>query len=118
VPAGRHAQERGRQQFRAEKEAGWRGGGFGCVRASRRAGQAATASASQTRPTRRPSLVRLARWAQARSNSGSRSLSLCLAIREGPARLRPPPPGAGAALARRAGSGWPVALPYAHTRAA
>jgi hypothetical protein len=47
------------------------------------------------------------------------SLSLCLAIREGPARLRPPPsPGAGAALARRAGSGWPVALPYAHTRAA
>lgn len=77
--------------------------------------EAATASASQTRPTRRPSLVRLARWAQARSNSGSRSLSLCLAIREGPARLRPPPPGA---LARRAGSGWPVALPYAHTRAA
>lgn len=76
MPAGRHAQERGRQQFRAEKEAGWRGGGFGCVRASRRAGQAATASASQTRPTRRPSLVRLARWAQARSNSGSRSLSL------------------------------------------
>lgn len=49
----------------------------------------------------------------------SQSLSLCLAIREGPARLRPPPsPGAGAALARRAGSGWPVALPYAHTRAA
>lgn len=39
MPAGRHAQERGRQQFRAEKEAGWRGGGFGCVRASRRAGR-------------------------------------------------------------------------------
>lgn len=117
MPAGRHAQERGRQQFRAEKEAGWRGGGFGCVRASRRAGCHCQCLPDQTHT---PSVPRAPGQvgAGAQQFGLSQSLSLCLAIREGPARLRPPPPGAGAALARRAGSGWPVALPYAHTRAA